>query len=293
VGEDYQGVENKKARKIWVAIILSILAPGLGQIYCGHLIRGIVFLCLLAVVGLGKDIILLIAVNQPHSSIYICHILVLSFYILAIVDSVLLAKRYRYEYETKRHNRWYVYTIVFAIGFFLIRPLTLHGFVIQAYIMPTVGMWPIINEGDRFLVDHFIYESRYAVRGDIVVFESPVNPRVKYVTRIIGLPGDTIEIKDKNVYINGNELHEMYVVHWDLAKMPIAAFGTTGTRDNLPPTLIPQHAFFVMSDNRSPGALSDMVGFLYGHQIKGKVKVIYYSSNRVVWKTIENPVYKS
>ncbi len=288
MGENNQEEGNTKSRKVWIAIGLSILAPGLGHIYCGHLIRGIIFLLFLAIVGLGKDVILLYAMNQPQSTAHVFYVILLllfSFYVLTIVDAILVVRKNGDKYEAKRYNRWYIYAAVFAIAFFVIRPMRIHGFIIQSYVMPTESMAPTIVEGNRFLVDVANYGTAKIRRGDIVSFEQPVEPRNMHVKRIIGLPGETIEIRDKQVYINGNDLHEAYVVHRDLGH-------TFGMRDNLSAMLIPRGHYFLMGDNRDASFDSRMYGPVAQDKIEGKVKIVYYSDNQVVWKKIENPVFK-
>jgi len=288
MGENNQEEGNTKSRKVWVAIGLSILAPGLGHIYCGHLIRGIIFLLFLAIVGLGKDVILLYAMNQPQSTAHVFYVILLllfSFYVLTIVDAILVVRKNGDKYEAKRYNRWYIYFAFFAIAFFVIRPLRIHGFIIQAYVMPTESMAPTIVEGNRFLVDVANYSTAKIQRGDIVSFEQPVEPKIMHIKRIVGLPGETIEIKDRQVYINGHILQETYVVHQDLGH-------PSGMLDNLSAMQIPRGHYFLMGDNRYNSADSRLYGPVEQNSIEGKVKVIYGQGGQVVWRLIENPVYK-
>ncbi|MGB3477944.1 MAG: signal peptidase I [bacterium] len=276
-----------KNRKLWVAIIFSILAPGLGQIYCGHLIRGLIFLGLLTSVSFGKNFILLLAMQQsstPYFTLSIIILLLISVYILAMLDSILLAQRHGLEFTGKGYNKWYIYLPVFALAFLVIRPIGLHPFIVQAYIMPWKGMIPTIYNGNRILVDNLTYDSKKACRGDIIAFKHPDNQKSKHVKRVIGLPGETIEIRNKQVYIDGNILHESYVVHYDLLNEVSRVYEF---RDSFPLTLIPRGQYFVMGDNRDYSADSRLWGFLDHALIEGEVKAIYSFGSELIWKKID------
>src|SRR5262245_26274846 len=115
-------------------------------------------------------------------------------------------------------------------------------------------MTPTILVGDHFFIDKVAFPANYPKfvqsylpartihRGDIVAFWSPQNPEMRLVKRVIGLPGETIEIRDRDVYINGRKLDEPYVVHTDVGRM--------GQRGILAPMKIPSDHFFMMGDNR-------------------------------------------
>ena len=276
--------QDTTKRKLWVAILFSILAPGLGQIYCGHLIRGIIFLGILTLLSFGKSFIVLLVMQQssnPYVIIVIVCIMIILVYILAMVDAILLTRRYRVGFISKRYNKWYIYVAVFILAFLVIEPMTVHGYIAKAYIMPSECMLPTIEKGYGILVDNFLYNSNKACRGDIVVIKNPNDKKIKLVKRIIGLPGEIIEIDHKHVYINDRLLHEPYVVH----KYPLRVF---------PRTYVPKDSFFVMGDNRDFSLHSRAWGFVSKDLIEGKVKVIYEKDGELIWMRIEKPfVFKS
>ncbi len=277
-----QDITKKTKRKLWVAILFSILAPGLGQIYCGHLIRGIIFLGILTLLSFGKSFIFLLAMQQssnPYVIIVIVCIMIILVYILAMVDAILLARKYRGGSISKSYNKWYIYLAVFILAFFVIRPIIVHDYIAKSYIMPSEGMAPTICNGNGILVDNFLYNSNKACRGDIVVIKNPDDKKIKLVKRIIGLPGEIIEIDHKHVYINDRLLHEPYVVH----KYPL--------HDRFPPTYVPKDSFFVMGDNRDFNLDSRAWGFVSKDLIEGKVKVIHEKDGESIWLRIEKPLY--
>jgi len=148
--------------------------------------------------------------------------------------------------------------------------LIFRGCFFECIVVPTASMEPTVKKGEVLWVNKFIYHFRKPERGDIIVFKSPVENKV-LVKRIIGLPGETIEIKNKKVYINGKELKEDYVEYLRKEEILVG--------DNIPEMVIPDDAYFVMGDNRDYSKDSrdwkdeegNPVRFIYFEDIKGKV----------------------
>lgn len=175
-----------------------------------------------------------------------------------------------------------------AIIFALILALIIRAFVVQAYKIPSKSMTDTLLVGDHILVNKFIYGVRMPFtnktiipfskpeRGDIVVFKAPVSPPKDFIKRVIGLPGDTIEIKNKKLYINGNRFkNEPYAKYSDT----MIYKGFLNPRDNFGPYKVPKDSYFVMGDNRDNSTDSR---FLEGHSIsydrlRGKAMIIYWS----------------
>mgnify|MGYP000159062397 CR=1 FL=1 len=165
-------------------------------------------------------------------------------------------------------------------------------YVVHPMTVPTPSMEPTILVGDRLLIDKFTYRNAFMwktpltpahdiQRGDIVVFKFPEKPEVLYVKRAIGMPGETIQIIDKTVYINGNPLDEPYTVHSDPTvfrqSRRIHFLSSNSIRDNFGPLHIPQDHFFMMGDNRDRSADSRFWGFVNLNKVKGKAFLIYWS----------------
>jgi signal peptidase I len=151
-------------------------------------------------------------------------------------------------------------------------------FTIQAFKIPTGSMESNLLIGDHLLVNKFIYglnsgffskflPYREPKRGDIIVFKYPGGVETAYVKRLIGMPGDTIEVKDRTVFVNGQPLKENYTQFNE----------TTFYRDPYGPKVIPQGSYFAMGDNRDNSADSRAWGFVPRDYILGKALVIYWS----------------
>jgi signal peptidase I len=151
-------------------------------------------------------------------------------------------------------------------------------FTVQAFKIPTGSMESNLLIGDHLLVNKFIYginpgflskilPYRNPKRGDIIVFKYPGGVETAYVKRLIGMPGDTIEVKDRTVFVNGQPLKEHYTQYNE----------TIVYRDHYGPTVIPQGHYFAMGDNRDNSADSRSWGFVPRDYILGKALVIYWS----------------
>ena len=147
------------------------------------------------------------------------------------------------------------------------------AWVFQAYKMPSGSMQPTLLVGDHFFADKSIKNLKEIQRGDVIIFAYPVDPRKDFVKRVIGMPGDTIEIKDKNLYINGELYPEEYVIHSDQSIFP----AKRNPRDNFGPVAVPMNALFVLGDNRDESLDSRFFGFVEESKVKGRATTIYWS----------------
>ena len=164
-------------------------------------------------------------------------------------------------------------------------------FVVQAFQIPTGSMESTLLVGDFLLVNKLVYASTLSPfeekilphkpirRQDIIVFKFPNDLTKDFVKRVIGLPGETLEIKNKQVTINDRPLEEKYKVHNDnqiIAKNDYYHYDET-IRDNFGPVTIPAGHVFAMGDNRDNSQDSRYWGFLPMTNIKGRPWVIYFS----------------
>ncbi len=163
-------------------------------------------------------------------------------------------------------------------------------YVVHPMTVPTPSMEPTILVGDRLLIDKFTIRNGFTIglpftpqhtleRGDVVVFKYPREPEVLYVKRAIGLPGETLEIRNKTVHIEGQPLDESYKVHSDAYVYPKRGRyqGNGDQRDNFGPVTVPEDFYFVMGDNRDDSADSRYFGFLPRDHIVGTPLVVFWS----------------
>ena len=182
--------------------------------------------------------------------------------------------------KTKRRKsvvREYAEAILIAI----VLALFIRTFVIQAFKIPSGSMKPTLLVGDHILVNKFIYGIKLPFtdkilislgepeRGDVVVFKFPLDTRKDYIKRVIGLPGDRVELVDKQLLINGRPTED-----------PHGSYSLSGSMRQYGPVTVPADHLFVMGDNRDESSDSRVWGFVPRSYLKGKAFLIYWSWDR-------------
>jgi len=172
-----------------------------------------------------------------------------------------------------------------AIIIAVVLALFIRAFIIQAFKIPSGSMRQTLQIGDHLLVNKFIYGVKMPFtmatiipfnnpkRGDIVVFKFPEDPKKDFIKRVVGVAGDVIEIRDKQVYLNHQPLNHDHGIYMDAIVYP----GGVQPRDNLNPVLVPENSLFVMGDNRDHSYDSRFWGFVHLDDVKGKALIIYWS----------------
>ncbi len=168
-------------------------------------------------------------------------------------------------------------TIVFIGSLFIV----IYLFIMAPNQIKGASMEPSFYSGEYILTSKITYKFRKPHRGDVIVFKSPKNPDIDYIKRIIGLPGDKIEINGKELYINGELLPENYVS----AKTNLWEGGYL--KENIPVT-VPPEMLFVMGDNRPRSSDSREFGPIPFESIIGDVFFRYYPATKV--GAIKNPL---
>lgn len=189
--------------------------------------------------------------------------------------------------KSKKSLLWeYVEAIITA----LILALLIRTFVVQAFKIPSGSMIPTLLIGDHILVNKFLYGTqipftdkkilifREPEKGDVIVFKYPENPTKDFIKRVIATEGDTIEEKNKVVYVNGEPVTETYAYHYD----PTMHSGSD-PRDTFGQIRVPKDKIFVMGDNRDHSYDSRFWGFVDEKEVKGKAFIIYWSWDPDKW----------
>jgi signal peptidase I len=176
-----------------------------------------------------------------------------------------------------------------AIAIAILLALVIRTLVVQAFTIPSGSMMDTLLVGDYILVNKFLYgpevpftEARVPGlrdprRGDIIVFKYPQDEKRDFIKRIVAGPGETVQIRGGQVFVDGRALREPYVKGADTP--PPAPGGQTycGYAYGCEPTLVPPHSYFVMGDNRDNSQDSRYWGFVKRDKIKGKAFLIYWS----------------
>jgi signal peptidase I len=202
-------------RAPWLAGLLSFILPGIGQVYCGKLVRGLIFGILY---GLVIPVTLgLLAYTRPAPTALfglLAFVAALGVIAAAVVDAYRLALRTRPDYGRKACNRLAVYLLLglmiqgSSIGY----SLDVRATLFEAFRVPALSMFPTIGRNDRILANKIAYRQTDPQYGDIILFRPPTGGwRDTYLKRIVALGGDTVEIRDREVYVNGRKLSRQLV----------------------------------------------------------------------------------
>lgn len=173
--------------------------------------------------------------------------------------------------RTKFIIKEYVQSIIIAF----ILAMVIRTFVVQAFKIPTGSMKPTFLEGDRILVNKFVYRFNYPKRGDIVVFKYPEDPKRDFVKRLIAIGGETVEIKDGKIYINDKvvdaipPINAVYYYNRDI-------YGSQGQKIK-----VPSQSFYVLGDNSASSRDSRYWGFVPKKYMEGKAFLIYWPLDRI------------
>jgi signal peptidase I len=189
-----------------------------------------------------------------------------------------------------KKGRWITELIVIVMIVLLIRT-----FVAQAYNIPSGSMKPTLLVGDFILVNKLVYRFSEPQRGDIVVFKYPIDPNIDFIKRIVALPGEEVEVRNNQVFINGKPLPLIEVGRGEengVRKVIYEEVLPEGikhkvqfyedfpfSRRDFGPVVVPPNHYFVMGDNRDNSEDSRYWGFLPRENIVGKAFVIYFSGD--------------
>lgn len=167
----------------------------------------------------------------------------------------------------KRFAREIVITVVLALIIFFAARTT-----IQTYQVFMTSMEPNFSEGDRVVVNKAVYWFGGPQRGDVIIFEEPSGTQEDFIKRVIGLPGDIVEIRDGAVFVNGVRLDEPYI--------------SSPPQYTMAPITVPEDSYFVLGDNRNFSNDSHNGWFVDGDTIRGKAWLITWPPDS--WEIVPN-----
>lgn len=165
--------------------------------------------------------------------------------------------------------REYVESILIAVALALV----VRTYVIQAFKIPSGSMRPTLLEGDRLMVNKFIYRFKEPQAGDIIVFRYPEDPKRAFIKRLVGKPNDEVEIRYGRVYINGKVLNQpdVFTQHYYYNR---AGYGNGRI-------VVPKDSYYVLGDNSASSRDSRYWGFVPKSFVLGKAMFIYWPVDRI------------
>jgi len=279
-------VPMKKRKRIpLIAAVLSLVAPGLGQLYNGQILKGICFF----LADFSIPILLLLArLQYQFYGLVVILIITICLWLFIIGEAFFTAKRKK-EFVLKGYNKWYVYLLIIFLmyGTYIIPKdfiagITSESIGFSAYKMGTGSMEPTLLFGDYLRVNTKYFKRNKIQRGDLILFKYPKEPTKLFIQRVIATEGEKIEIRDKQVYVNDRPIKEEYKIHRDSKTFARKEFPNFQDmiRDNYGPTVVLLEHCFVLGDNRENSYDSRYWGFLPLHNVKGKPLYVYWAKDK-------------
>lgn len=287
-----------KKRKSYIALLLSIVAPGLGHIYCGKPVKGLI---LLGFVYIYFPFVLLMGMAGEKGPCYFIALMAAILFsslvmIYAIGDAFFLARREKENVNPGRLNQPWVYALVIAASLAAtwLFPMNIRNDHVQAFRIPAGSMIPNLLIGDYLFADKALYKKRSPRRGEIVIFIYPKDRQKYFIKRVIGLPGDRIEIRGQEVILNGLPLAlgpktqaefkgNKGIIKGAVASetlgditYPILLVGSKRSDQRDGPFTVPNGHCFVMGDNRFSSHDSRHFGPVPMEDVIGRADFIYF-----------------
>jgi signal peptidase I len=267
---------KEKKRIPVVAAVLSLVTPGLGQLYNGQILKGISFFLAFLLI---QVVLSLARLPSEFMGLVASLVIAIAIWIFAVAEAFSAAKR-RPGFVLKGYNRWYIYLLIvlLVLGILNFLPasaakIASDAFGFKARKISTGSMEPTLLTGDLIMTDLKYFNKHMPQRRDLVIIQFPQNPSMDSVKRVIALEGDKVEIRKKQVTLNDEALSEPDVIRADPNQ-------DVAQRDDFGPLVIPQGQCFVMGDNRDTSADSRIWGPLPLGNIKGKPLYVYWAKDK-------------
>lgn len=255
--EDFE-IERKLSKDPWLALFLSDLIPGLGQIYLKRQLLGIGFV-------ITSGILLIVGLKYPPLFVGLW-----AFFSMFVCYHAYISAPIRREPS----NRAILIIAIIILCSYLLDGVNRYAFrayVVEAFILPTKSMKPTLLPSDRFLVRK---NQQYVPKlGDVIAFKSPDDPSIPWIKRVAALPGETLEIKNEILYINGQKIQHPALQN--IKHPPMDYVGMEGK-----PYRVPENHIFVIGDNSANSHDSRAFGAIPLSDVIGKAYKIYWPFSR-------------
>jgi len=260
-----------------IAALLSLILPGAGHLYAGRVVKGLVLwlagsaLAWLALFG---------GVASTFTGMVLLLVAALAYWVGLAVSTAVDVRRT--DGTRLGRGRWIAVAGLLAVQVAL-GALPIRSWLpVRSFRIPSGSMEPAVEVGDHLVADMRAWNRRDPQRGDLVIYRQPERPESLALNRVIGLPGERIDLQDKRVYIDGRPIEEPWARHSDGRTYTDSPFypPLVVARDQFSPLVIPEGAVFAMGDNRDNSRDSRFIGPIDRSLLIGRPLYIYWSRDR-------------
>lgn len=264
-----------------LAVFLSIIYPGIGQIYSGRRQQGLLFIVIITLTGGSLGAYIVHPITKINLGIIAAYVLFIVFCYHVIINSYFCAKKYNEGHNVEASTNTIYNNIFGLVMLVLFAPLMLRlglglfvrANIIKAYRISSGAMSSTFIEGDRLMTDVRIYKKTQPQRGDIIVFSYPKDPKRDFIKRIIAFSGEKVEIKAGDIYINDELVLDKKIK--DIFYYNKGVYGKEGE-----PVYVPKNNYYCLGDNSRASHDSRYWGFVPKENVVGKVFKIYWPPER-------------
>ena len=285
----------------WVALALSFLSSGVGHSYSGRIVKGLVLysarfllplLCISAAFAYPSNGVFLGLILLPAAATVVV-------FLYSPIDAYIIAKRAGPDYTLKEYNRTLVYGLLIAmqLTYFVALTWGVREYVYEAFYIPVRSMSPNFLAGDRILVNKRPLRDDFPERGDVIVFRTPPSEVGRtWIKRVIGVAGDRIVIKGREIEVNGKKLERERVptdssaqirrqvegdVHYEVFggrryRVLFADESFDASAEDEINVTVPDRSVFVLGDNRDRSKDSRQIGSIHVGDVLGYVDYLYF-----------------
>jgi len=284
-------MQTIESRNKWLAAFLSLLGAGLGHLYCGRLRKAVCLILIYIIATLTFDNLFSLSSSLGY---YLSFLLIgVVFQTYCIIDSWLIAKRFRSS-EIRWFNRWYVY-----FGMILLF-VTVNVFGLprmetkwRTFYSASVSMEPTLPLGERWYARIGTFQNGLPDRGKVIIFRNPQHPEQEWVRRLVGLPGDMIQLIDGQLHINGSRIERHQELQTKNGPIQyrevfpndsshlVLEHSDDKPSDQTDVYIVPNGHIFVLGDNRdrTKDSRNSELGTIPVENLIGTAEIIYWSND--------------
>jgi signal peptidase I len=295
---------KQQPRLAWAAVALSLVATGVGHIYCGQIVKGLLLFCAWF---LAIPLVVAATVIPPSTANLVLLIVtpalfLVAVYFLAAIDAYRVARRVGSMYQLRDYNRSAIYVTLIVVA--LVYRIGLMAGVcetsFEAFMIPSRSMSPTVVQGDRVLVNKTLGQQSLPDHGDLIAFHTPEARNAIYVKRVVGLPGDRVAMDAGELIINGRPLEHEPVSpegitmdepdanifleqhgkrRYQIQMKDVKSLGAAGREmRQMAEIVVPARSVFVLGDNRDKSKDSRSFGVVHAGDIVGILQYIHWPS---------------
>ncbi len=269
--------EMSKKSRPWLAVLLSAVMPAAGYVYCGKPMRGVLALLIFLAMG-NAALAVFVYVDSHPFNVLLFLLIAFTTQLSILVFAYRTCRRVRCDVAPRYARKWYTHVILIVPWMVFVEFLVPVFGEYEGLRIPTGGMEDTIMAGDYVLADLSVYGTRCPQILDVVIFKYPLDPSIKYIKRCVGTPGDTVELRDNQIYVDGKQLQlpptAKHLSHVFLSETEAGRPG-----GNFGPFVVPDDHYFVLGDYLESSYDSRIWGPVQRDLIIGRAFRVYLSSD--------------